>query len=101
VQPAYAAQLVPDPPAEVWQHLSADEAAALRAQVRLRRLAAERHVYPCRVCNERLFFRWAGRHYLPDHDVGGCSECITARGGPRERRMSHAGPRPIDAGQYT
>lgn len=44
--------------------------------------------YPCRACNPRAFFRWAGGHFASDHVPELCPECC--EGLPRSRR--HAKP---------
>lgn len=92
VQPDYAAHMYPEPTPEVLAQLDEAQANALQWQVYERRTAAANTVYPCRVHRADLFFRWAGKHFTPDHDPGGCAECMEARTGPRVRRMSHATP---------
>lgn len=90
VQPAYAEQhLAPDlftPEQEL------DEAAAELARQRAERerAALASSVYPCRVHNARLFYRWAGGHLDPEHDRDHCPECTTAtpRRGSRRRNYS-------------
>lgn len=55
--------------------------------------AARNTVYPCRTCNKAAFFRWAGRHWLPDHDVASCGECIEAgRPAPNGRKAGRRRP---------
>lgn len=31
--------------------------------------------YPCPQCRSKAFQKWAGKHYLPDHDKAHCPEC--------------------------
>lgn len=92
VQPQYAAHMYPDPEATVLAQLPADQAQLLVAEVAARRAAAANTVYPCRLHQATLFYRWAGKHFEKDHDPGTCAECIEVRSGPRVRRMSNATP---------
>jgi hypothetical protein len=54
------------------------------------RLAAYRAcVYPCKDCKPNLFYRWAGKHFDPEHDPSNCTECIgrAAKGAARRRAL--------------
>lgn len=87
VQEAYAEQhLAPDLFADPD---TVSEQAAQLAEQRLaqQRAALAQSVYPCRVHNPRLFFRWAQGHLDPQHDRSDCPECTsdTPRRGGRRR----------------
>lgn len=76
VGPAYAERLFPLPPAPTLE--TAEHAAVWAAVcdgIERKRRAAANSAYPCRACNPRAFYRWAGRHLDADHDRGSCAEC--------------------------
>lgn len=72
-----------------------DDEAIERA--RERRAAAMNTVYPCKVCQPNLFFRWVGGHLDKEHDRGACEECSSI--GHRRRGARHVSA-PVNAG-YT
>lgn len=47
--------------------------------IRIRRVSAAETVYPCKRCNTTAFHRWAGRHWLADHDRRACDECSSGK----------------------
>lgn len=49
--------------------------------IRIRRQSAASTVYPCKRCNTAAFHRWAGRHWMPDHDRAKCDECKSGKAG--------------------
>jgi hypothetical protein len=60
---------------------------------RIRRTSAASTVYPCKHCNVEAFHRWAGRHWLPDHDRRACEECASpARSSTRRRSAMNERP---------
>jgi hypothetical protein len=60
---------------------------------------AKNSVYPCKVCNAVMFFRWAAGHLDSNHDRSGCSECLDARNGrsgKKEFKPTTEHPPPTD-----
>lgn len=49
--------------------------------IRIRRESAAATVYPCKRCSPDAFHRWAGRHWMPDHDRAKCDECKSGKAG--------------------
>lgn len=43
-------------------------------------------VYPCRLCQPDLFYRWARKHFAKEHDVATCPDCIEVHGGVKNAR---------------
>jgi hypothetical protein len=40
-----------------------------------KRATAAKAIFPCPDCRPAAYERWAGGHYLPDHDRTRCAEC--------------------------
>lgn len=84
---SYPLEQVPDPTADLLAQIPAEAHPRVRFHVALSRAAAAASVYPCRVCNERLFYRWRGGHLDSDHERGHCPEC-QSQGVVARRRVS-------------
>lgn len=99
VGPDYVAQRCPEPGLPEGDTPGLDVLRAdLVAAWEQRRASVAREVYPCKVCNEAAFFRWAGRHWLADHDRAACNECSTPGSGARRRGRTPepSGRSPVD-----
>lgn len=83
VQAAYALHLYPDPTMEQLAELTTEQTEVLWASITSARAAAARSYYPCRRCRPAMFYRWAGGHFRPNHDVTACDECVELMGGRR------------------
>lgn len=83
---------MPEPPANRADPAEAAAFTALVAKVVERRAAARDSWFPCRECNKAAFFRWANKHWDPDHDRSMCDDCQDVAGPPRrQRRRSLSG----------
>ena len=99
VQPEYAERVVPMPDLPVLDDRSSvaeiEHVEKVTSDVVIGRAGVTNSVYPCKVCQSDLFFRWAARHLDSKHNVGACSECMDLR--KHRRSFERRGPKPIEA----
>lgn len=74
------------------------ERAKLAVDWKCQRAAAANTWYPCRVCNERLFYRWQGGHLEKDHNREDCDTCVVP--GQRRRNPERTLPNPATPAGY-
>lgn len=95
VGPEYVDRIAPWPAKPTDVSPEALEAYELAVETcRIRRESAANTIYPCKACEPGSFERWAGRHWLPDHDRSACSECKTSAGSSRSRSALNERERP-------
>lgn len=68
---------------------------------RLAHIAEQNTVYPCKVCQPQMFFRWMRGHLDSDHDRRNCSECGEIPGTSRRRGRPRHDSGQVQSGPVT